>query len=50
VPALPTPQPTIRLKRLATNIPPQQTELASPTKRRRVSDTAARAKAPAKKK
>ncbi|KAJ7175974.1 hypothetical protein C8R46DRAFT_1347443 [Mycena filopes] len=45
-PVLPTPQPTLRLKRLA-NAPPQAE--ASPTKRRRVSD-AARVKAPAKKK
>ncbi|KAF8158974.1 hypothetical protein K438DRAFT_1860720 [Mycena galopus ATCC 62051] len=43
----PVQQPAPRLKRVA-NAPNQQAE-ASPTKRRRVSDTA-RAKAPAKKK
>ncbi|KAF7365083.1 hypothetical protein MVEN_00379500 [Mycena venus] len=48
VPALPTPQQTLRLKRLAANAP-QQAE-ATPTKRRRVSDTAPRVKVPAKKK
>jgi len=46
-PVLPTPQQTVRLKRLAVNAP-QQAE-ATPTKRRRVSDSA-RVKAPAKKK
>ncbi|KAJ7025354.1 hypothetical protein C8F04DRAFT_137326 [Mycena alexandri] len=45
-PVLPTPQPTLRLKRLA-NVAPQAE--ATPTKRRRVSD-AARVKVPAKKK
>ncbi|KAJ7134740.1 hypothetical protein C8R44DRAFT_434284 [Mycena epipterygia] len=42
-PVMPTPQTTIRVKR------PQQAE-PTPSKRRRVSDTAARAKAPAKRK
>ncbi|KAJ7784434.1 hypothetical protein B0H16DRAFT_297645 [Mycena metata] len=45
-PVLPTPQPTLRLKRTA-NVAPQAE--ATPTKRRRVSD-AARVKVPAKKK
>ncbi|KAJ7505172.1 hypothetical protein B0H11DRAFT_1977190 [Mycena galericulata] len=46
-PVLPTPQPTIRLKRLANA--PQQAE-TTPTKRRRVSDAAVRTRAPAKRK
>ncbi|KAJ7781801.1 hypothetical protein DFH07DRAFT_791686 [Mycena maculata] len=44
---MPTPQPTLRLKRLA-NVP-QQAE-TTPTKRRRVSETVVRARAPAKRK